>query len=51
MKKILPLLPMTLINRFEKSCNIFGGTKGNPLPSTTLGQFAQKRKKEKTFIF
>jgi hypothetical protein len=51
MKKIPPLLPMTLINRFEKSCNIFGGTRGNPLLSITLGQFAQKKKKENLYLF
>jgi hypothetical protein len=44
-KKKSPLLPMTLINRFEKSCGILrgGGGKKNPLLSTTLGKFAQKQ--------
>jgi len=43
MKKKSSLLPMTFINRFERSYKTFrrGGGK-NPLSSTTLDQFAQK---------
>jgi hypothetical protein len=45
MKKKTSLLPMTLINRFEKSCGTFrrGGGK-NILSSMTLGQFARNQK-------
>jgi len=40
-EKKTPLLPMTLISRFEKICGTFkkGGGK-NPLSSKTLGQFS-----------
>jgi hypothetical protein len=45
------LLPMTLINRFEKSCDTFIGSGGkNPLSSMTLGQFAQKKEKKIYFF-
>jgi len=37
-KKRTPLLPMTLINRFERSCGTFKGRGGNPMLS--LGHFA-----------
>jgi hypothetical protein len=49
MKKKLPLLPMIVINRFERSCGTFRGGGGkNPLLSMTLGQFAQNKTKQKT---
>jgi len=41
MKKKVPLLPTTFINRFERSCGTFRGGGGkNPLLSMTMGQFA-----------
>jgi hypothetical protein len=43
-KKNPPLLSMTLINKFERSCATFGEGKKNPLSSTTLGQFAPLNK-------
>jgi len=40
-----PLLPMTFVNRFEKSCGTFKGGEGkNSLSSTTLGQFVRINK-------
>ncbi len=44
-KKKTSLLPVTFINRFEKSCGTFkrGGGK-KPMLSMTLGQFAPKTK-------
>jgi len=48
-EKKLPLLPMIVINRFERSCGTFRGGGGkNPLLSMTLGQFAQNKTKQKT---
>jgi hypothetical protein len=45
MKRKTSLLPMTLINRFEKICGTFrrGGEK-NILSSMTLGQFTRNQK-------
>jgi hypothetical protein len=43
MKNKTSLLPITFINRFEKSCGTFRGRGGKtPLSSMTLGQFAPK---------
>jgi hypothetical protein len=40
-----PLLPMTIINRFEKSCGTFRRREGkNSSSSMTLGQFVKINK-------
>jgi hypothetical protein len=45
-KKKTPLLPMEVINRFERSCGTFKGGKGrNPLSSVTLGKFVRGKMK------
>jgi hypothetical protein len=47
--KKIPLLPTIIINRSERSCDILKRRRAkNPLSSTTLSQFAQKKRKEKT---
>ncbi len=44
-KKKPPLLPMIIINRFEKSCGTLRGKEGkNSLSSMTLGQFVKINK-------
>ncbi len=44
-KKKISLLPTIVINRLERNCEIFKRWGGkNPSSSTTLGQFAQKKK-------
>jgi hypothetical protein len=41
-KKKNPLLPMVVINRFERSCGTFKRGKGrNPMSLMTLGKFAR----------
>jgi len=51
MKKKTSLLPMTLINRFERICGTFrrGGGK-NPLSSMTLDHIGPPPKKTPHFI-
>jgi hypothetical protein len=45
-KKKTPLLPMTIINRFEKSCGTFkGGGRANPLRSTLIQLICLQKKK------
>jgi hypothetical protein len=42
---------MTIINRFEGSCDTFGKGKKNPMLLTTLGQIAQNFIYYLLFIF
>jgi hypothetical protein len=51
MKKKIPLLPTTLIYRFERRGTFKGGGGKNPLLSMTLGRFAKKQLYDNIYIF